>query len=80
MKLALVTLMSSLSSYWTGRQLDHAGWSPRALSLALGLMFFIPGTLWMIIQSRWRDAPSHALEHADATMSSEEEVLEGRVG
>ncbi|OFW12401.1 MAG: hypothetical protein A3F69_03535 [Acidobacteria bacterium RIFCSPLOWO2_12_FULL_66_10] len=79
-ELALVTLMSSLSSYWTGRQLDHAGWSPRALSLALGLMFFIPGTLWMIIQSRWRDAPSHALEHADATMSSEEEVLEGRVG
>jgi MFS family permease len=79
-ELALVTLMSSLSSYWTGRQLDHAGWSPRELSLALGLMFFIPGTLWMIIQSRWREAPSHALEPADATMSSEAEVLEGRVG
>jgi MFS family permease len=79
-ELALVTLLSSLSSYWTGRQLDHAGWSPRELSLALGLMFFIPGTLWMIVQSRWRDAPSHVLEHADATMSSEAEVLEGRVG
>lgn len=79
-ELALVTLLSSLSSYWTGRQIDHAGWSPRELSLALGLLFFIPGTLWMIVQSRWRDTPPHALEHADATMSSEAEVLEGRVG
>src|SRR5580704_621038 len=28
-ELALVTLSSSASSYWTGYQLDHAGWSPR---------------------------------------------------
>ncbi len=31
-ELALVTLMSSASSYWTGRQLDRAGWSPRTLA------------------------------------------------
>lgn len=79
-ELALVTLMSSLSSYWTGRQLDRAGWSPRELALALGLMFCIPGVLWMIVQSRWREAPADTLEPADATMSSEAEVLEGRVG
>jgi MFS family permease len=79
-ELALVTLMSSLSSYWTGRQLDRAGWSPRELSLALGLMFCIPGVLWMIAQSRWREAPSDTLEPPDATMSSEAEALEGRVG
>ena len=78
--LARVTLLSSRSSDWTGRQFDHAGWSPRALLLVLGLPFFIPGAWWTIRQSRGRDEPSHAPEHADATISSEEQVLEGRVG
>jgi len=54
-ELALVTLMSSASSYWTGRQLDRAGWSPRTLAFALGAMFCVPGVLWLIIQSRWRE-------------------------
>jgi hypothetical protein len=56
-ELALVTLMSSASSYWTGRQLDRAGWSPRTLSFALGAMFCIPGVLWLVIQSRWKEKP-----------------------
>ena len=54
-ELALVTLMSSASSYWTGHQLDRAGWSPRTLALALGVMFCVPGGLWLLIQSRWQD-------------------------
>ena len=54
-ELALVTLMSSASSYWTGYQLDRAGWSPRTLAFALGAMFCVPGVLWLIIQSRWKE-------------------------
>ena len=54
-ELALVTLMSSASSYWTGRQLDHAGWSPRTLAFALGVMFCVPGVLWLIVQARWKE-------------------------
>jgi MFS family permease len=77
-ELALVTLMSSASSYWTGRQLDRAGWSPRALAFALGLMFCVPGVLWLIIQSRWHEAPVG--DPAEETASGGEEVLEGRVG
>ncbi len=57
-ELALVTLMSSVSSYWTAHQLDRAGWSPRTLAFALGVMFCVPGILWLIIQSRWREAAS----------------------
>src|SRR4029077_2199568 len=30
-ELALMTLTASLSSYWTGYELDRGGWSPRAL-------------------------------------------------
>ena len=79
-ELALVTLTSSMSSYWTGFELDRAGWSPRMLSLALGVMFCVPGALWLLIQSRWREAELEPLTQSDAAESGEEEVLEGRIG
>jgi MFS family permease len=79
-ELALVTLMSSASSYWTGRQLDRAGWSPRTLAFALGVMFCIPGVLWLIIQARWKEQAPQPATVADARTAGEEEVLEGRVG
>src|SRR2546423_3732003 len=56
-ELAFVTLVTSLSSYWTGRQLDRAGWSPRTLAFALGIMFCLPGRLWVIVQSRCHWTP-----------------------
>src|SRR5581483_6064817 len=52
-ELAMVTLITSASSYWTAYELDRIGRSPRLLSFALGAMFCLPGTLWLIIQSRW---------------------------
>jgi len=79
-ELALVTLISSASSYWTGHQLDRAGWSPRALSLVLGVMFCVPGVLWLIVQSRWQEPPPDALATPAATATANEEALEGRVG
>jgi len=79
-ELALVTLMSSASSYWTGRQLDHAGWSPRTLSFALGAMFCLPGVLWLIIQSRWTERAPETITAGDAKTVGQETVLEGRVG
>jgi len=57
-ELALVTLVTSASSYWTARQLDQAGWSPRALSFLLGALFCIPGIVWLVIVSRWRERGS----------------------
>jgi len=79
-ELALVTLISSASSYWTGRQLDRAGWSPRALAFALGILFCIPGGLWLTIQARWQEHAPEIATAADAKTAGEEEVLEGRVG
>ena len=61
-ELALVTLMSSVSSYWTARQLDHAHWSPRTLAFALGAMFCVPGILWLVIQTRWHEHESTKCE------------------
>jgi MFS family permease len=55
-ELALVTLTSSISSYVTAYALDTLAWSPRELSLALGVGFAVPGVLWLIIQARWKPA------------------------
>jgi MFS family permease len=77
-ELALVTLITSLSSYWTGHQLDRVGRSPQALSLALGLMFCVPGVLWLIVQARWKEQPPAGAPRPAPT--AEEEILEGRIG
>ena len=70
-ELALVTLVSSASSYWTGHQLDRAGWSPRTLSFALGVMFCVPGALWLLIQARWKETPAASLTSQVPTLTTE---------
>ena len=79
-ELALVTLTSSLSSYWTAYALDRAGWSPRALSLIVGLLFCVPGFIWLLILSRWRAPENEGVVDETPAPSGEEEVLEGRIG
>src|SRR4029077_6080314 len=53
-ELALVTLITSLSSYGAANALDRHGWSPRTLSFTLGALFLAPGILWLLFQSRWK--------------------------
>ena len=77
-ELAMVTLVTSASSYWTAYELDRAGRSPRMLSLVLGLLFCAPGVLWLIIQSRWHERPSEAMP--SPIDEPEDKVLEGRIG
>jgi hypothetical protein len=79
-ELALVTFSSSVSSYCTAYALDRLSWSPRALSLTLGALFCVPGAVWLLILSRWRDSGPGEPTTADAVTSGQEEVFEGRVG
>lgn len=79
-ELALVTLASSLSSYWTGYALDRGGWSPRTLSFTLGVLFCIPGILWLLIVSRWQAGADEPIAAPAAAASAGEEGLEGRIG
>ena len=46
-EMALLTLVLSLSTYFTGAALD-AGVSPRTAMIRLALIFTIPGTIWTI--------------------------------
>jgi MFS family permease len=77
-ELALVTLVTSLSSYWTAYELDRVGRSPRLLAFVLGTMFCIPGLLWFAMQPRWRDHEPAGV--AQPTQPPEDEILESRVG
>ncbi len=46
-EMALLTLILSLSTYFTGLGLDR-GVDPRLLALRLALVFLLPGTFWVI--------------------------------
>ena len=78
-ELALVTLTSSISSYLTALALDRGGWSPRTMAFVLGVMFCVPGLLWLLMLSRWRDTGA-PVEAPETTPSAQEEELEGRIG
>lgn len=45
---SLMTLMSALSSYLTAVGLDRFHYSPRAMAVVLGAVFFLPATPWML--------------------------------
>jgi MFS family permease len=78
-ELALVTLMSSISSYATAFALDRAGWSPRRAAAALGMMFAVPGVLWLIMHIQWRQSADPP-QPVEPVATGEEEVLESRIG
>lgn len=78
-ELALVTLTSSISSYAAGYGLDERHWSPRSMAFWLGIAFCVPGSLWLLMLSRWRPADK-PLEGPGPVQAGKEEVLEGRVG
>ena len=46
-EMALLTLILSFSTYFTGLALDH-GLDPRLITLRLALIFLLPGTFWMV--------------------------------
>jgi MFS family permease len=73
-ELALVTLVTSASAYCTSYALDRLAWSPRALSLILGITFCVPGTVWLVILSRWRESPTQPIGRP-AAIAGEEDAL-----
>lgn len=64
-ELTLFTLTMAASNYVTGELLDRFGWSPRHVTVAIGLLFFVPGALWFAT-TRWWDREHNAagLRHA----------------
>ena len=53
-ELALMTLGMTVSSFLTGWALDTLGWSPRFLVALLASLCFLPGAVWLLLQSSSR--------------------------
>ena len=53
-ELALLTAALAASNYATGEALDRFGLPPRAVAVGLGVLFIIPGVVWLLT-GRWWD-------------------------
>ena len=52
-ELMLLTLALAASNYATGEALDRFEISPRAVTVAIGLLFLLPGLLWLLTRRLW---------------------------
>jgi hypothetical protein len=50
-ELALMTLGLTVSNFLTGWALDTLGFGPRTLAAALGALCFLPGSVWLLLQT-----------------------------
>jgi MFS family permease len=57
-ELMLMTLALAAANYATGEALDRFQVSPRAVTVAIGLLFVLPGVLWLLTRRRWDRAPA----------------------
>lgn len=56
-ELALLTLTMAASNYATGELLDRFGFSPRLVTIGIGIFFILPGLAWFITQRWWDREP-----------------------
>ncbi|HEX5706524.1 MAG TPA: MFS transporter [Pyrinomonadaceae bacterium] len=59
-EMTLLTLTLAASNYATGEALDRFGLSPRAVAVGVGLIFLLPGVVWLATE-RWWDAPPSSI-------------------
>jgi MFS family permease len=52
-EMALLTLTMAASNYITGELLDRFHFSPRTVTIAIGIVFLIPGAIWLLTEKRW---------------------------
>lgn len=52
-ELALLTLTMAASNYATGELLDRFHFSPRTVTIGIGIFFLIPGLLWFATRRWW---------------------------
>ena len=56
-ELALFTLTMAASNYATGEMLDLFGYSPRLVTIGMGIFFVLPGVAWFLTQRWWDRQP-----------------------
>jgi MFS family permease len=63
-ELALLTLTMAASNYATGELLDRFHFSPRTVTIGIGIFFFIPGLLWFATRRWWNNGQGEQVEES----------------
>jgi len=72
-ELALFTLTMAASNYVTGELLDRFHYSPRTVTIGIGIFFILPGLLWFITERWWNDERG---EGAEETVEAKKRIQE----
>lgn len=72
-EMALFTLTMAVSNYATGELLDRFHFSPRTITISIGLFFLIPGLLWFVTRRWWDNGRG---EQAEETVEVSERFEE----
>jgi predicted MFS family arabinose efflux permease len=76
-ELALLTLTMAVSNYATGELLDRFHYSPRTVTIGIGVLFLLPGMLWFMTEHWWDSSRGEAgTETVEASAQLEEEIAE----
>ncbi len=75
-ELALLTLTMAASNYAVGELLDRFHYSPRTITIGIGIFFFIPGLLWFATRRWWNNGRGEQAEETIETNKRFEETVE----
>jgi MFS family permease len=73
-ELALLTLTMAASNYVTGELLDRFNYSPRTVTIGIGLLFMVPGLVWFATRRWWDRAPDERREGVQDELQLESET------
>jgi MFS family permease len=72
-ELALLTLTMAASNYVTGELLDRFQLSPRTVTVGIGLLFLVPGAMWLLTRRWWDTGRGESTDDALKTTAPEVE-------
>jgi MFS family permease len=75
-ELALLTLAMAASNYATGELLDHFHFSPRTVTIGIGIFFLLPGLLWFATRRWWDNGQDDEAEELQESNKRFEETVE----
>ncbi|MGA9994065.1 MAG: MFS transporter [Pyrinomonadaceae bacterium] len=74
-ELALLTFTMAASNYATGELLDRFGFSPRTVTIGIGILFLLPGLLWFTTQRWWNNGRGEEAEDKPEVWNTESQVV-----
>ncbi|HJR06769.1 MAG TPA: MFS transporter [Pyrinomonadaceae bacterium] len=73
-ELALLTLTMAASNYATGELLDRFNYSPRVVTVGIGVIFILPGLLWFAT-ARWWNRDDRRSPHVEPSTAADDASL-----